>query len=197
MVFPDSPQVADAFLLTGSRHGVYEDHPFIAPLEQFVRDAFEQAVPMLGICFGHQIIAQALGGQVEKASAGWGLGRQVYHMTPLGDRALCAWHQDQVVTPPDGARIIAANGFCPYAGLIYPGERTLTVQAHPEFSTPVAAEFLDLRKNDPAYPPDRMAAALASLGEPFDIDPVVDYMATFLERAVEDAQKDRPVMKHG
>ena len=104
MEFPDTPQSADGWLLTGSRHGAYEDHAFIPPLEDFIRAAYAQAVPMVGICFGHQIIAQALGGKVVKHPAGWAVGPQDYDFG--GERiTLNAWHQDQVVTLPEGAEV--------------------------------------------------------------------------------------------
>ena len=74
MEFPASVHDADGWLLTGSRHGAYEDHDFIPPLERFIRDAYDAAVPMVGICFGHQIIAQALGGTVVKHPGGWSVG---------------------------------------------------------------------------------------------------------------------------
>ena len=76
MQFPTSPRDADGWIITGSRFGVYEDHPFIPPLEAFIRAVKEAQVPMVGICFGHQIIAQALGGRVEKFSGGWAAGPQ-------------------------------------------------------------------------------------------------------------------------
>lgn len=183
MAFPESPAQADVWLLTGSRHGVYEDHAFIPPLEDFIRAAAAQSVPMLGICFGHQIIAQALGGRVEKAQAGWGLGRHVYDMDGLGEIGLTAWHQDQVLTPPEGARTIARSAFCPHAALVYEDKGILTLQPHPEFSTGIALDFVALRKGDPALPADRMQAAEESYATPLDVPPVVTLMAEFLERA--------------
>ena len=78
MQFPESVEACDGWILTGSRHGAYEDHPFIPPLEAFIREAYDKAIPMVGICFGHQIIAQALGGRVEKFKGGWNVGAQDY-----------------------------------------------------------------------------------------------------------------------
>jgi len=75
---PDDPRAADGWLITGSKHGAYEDHPWIPPLEALIRDAYAAGVPLVGICFGHQIIAQALGGRVIKFPGGWMVGRQVY-----------------------------------------------------------------------------------------------------------------------
>lgn len=132
MEFPDSVHDADGWLLTGSRHGAYEDHDFIAPLEDFIRRAYSDGVPMVGICFGHQIIAQALGGKVAKYSGGWAVGAQDYD---FGGRpvTLNAWHQDQVVTVPQDAQVAGRNASYENAALIY-GDRAYTVQAHPEFA---------------------------------------------------------------
>lgn len=132
MQFPASVHDADGWLISGSRHGVYEDHAFIPPLEDFIRRAHAASVPIVGICFGHQIVAQALGGKVEKFGGGWAVGPQTYDFSgqPV---TMNAWHQDQVVERPDGAEVVAANGFCENAALVY-GDRAFTVQAHPEFS---------------------------------------------------------------
>lgn len=135
--FPPDVQAADGWLITGSKHGAYEDHPWIPPLEDHIRAAYAAAVPVVGICFGHQIVAQALGGRVEKFAGGWTVGRQSYAW--LGEEiALNAWHQDQVVAPPEGAETVAASGGCAHAALVY-GDRAFTVQAHPEFD----AESID------------------------------------------------------
>lgn len=131
MQFPASIHDAEAWLITGSRHGVYEDHAFIPPLEDFIRQAHDAGVPLVGICFGHQIIAQALGGTVRKHEGGWLVGAQDYDFDgrPV---TLNAWHQDQVIHAPEGAQVAAHNDTCQNAALVY-GDRAFTVQAHPEF----------------------------------------------------------------
>ncbi|WP_347312894.1 type 1 glutamine amidotransferase [Defluviimonas sp. SAOS-178_SWC] len=131
MAFPASVHDCDGWLITGSRHGAYEDHPFIKPLEEFIRKAYADKVPMVGICFGHQIIAQALGGKVEKFKGGWAVGPQDYDFSgkPV---TLNAWHQDQVVEKPDMAEAVGTHPFCEYAALLY-DDRAFTVQAHPEY----------------------------------------------------------------
>lgn len=143
MNFPASPREADGWLITGSRFGAYEDHAFIPPLEDFIRAVQAAHVPMVGICFGHQIIAQALGGRVEKFAGGWSVGPQDYD---FGDETvtLNAWHQDQVVARPAGARVVARSGFCENAALAY-GDSILTVQAHPEFDEPVIRGLIEHR----------------------------------------------------
>ncbi len=143
MQFPKDVHDCEGWLLTGSRHGAYEDHPFIRPLEEFIRKAYAAKVPMVGICFGHQIIAQALGGKVEKFQGGWSVGPTDYdfggeHVT------LNAWHQDQVTELPNDAEVIATSPFCQYAALAY-DDRAFTVQAHPEFSSPFVADLIETR----------------------------------------------------
>ena len=161
MDFPKDVHDADGWLLSGSPHGAYEDHPFIPPLENFIREAYAAPVPLVGICFGHQLIAQALGGKVEKFKDGWAVGRQDYAFEGHGNVALNAWHQDQVMVPPKDARVIAGNDFCKNAGLVY-GDRAYTIQPHPEFSNPVIADYITLRRNPDIYDDDMMDRAIAN-----------------------------------
>ena len=156
MDFPTAPDQADAWLITGARHGAYENHAFIPPLEQFVRDAFAQKAPMIGICFGHQIIAQALGGTVEKFDGGWAIG---YHDYDIGGETyhLNAWHQDQVTKLPDGAERTGSNAFCENAMLHYAG-KALTIQPHPEFDA-ASIESLLLSRAKGVVPDDLQQVA--------------------------------------
>lgn len=143
MEFPDSPDDADGWLITGSRHGVYEDHAFIPPLEAFIREALDRKRPVVGICFGHQIMAQALGGDVGKFPGGWAVGAQDYDFD--GQQiTLNAWHQDQVLVPPAGARTFGRNAFCAHAALTY-GDMGLSIQAHPEFDDAFIQGLIDHR----------------------------------------------------
>lgn len=177
MQFPEGPDAADGWLITGSKHGSYEDLPFIAPLETFVRDVYAAGVPMVGICFGHQIVAQALGGRVEKFGGGWAVGRQTYDWQgePV---ALNAWHQDQVTEIPEGAQIVARNDFCKNAALVY-GDRIFTVQAHPEFENAFVKE-LGIVRGKGVVPDNLLEAARAVSLEPVDSKRVADQMARFL-----------------
>lgn len=181
-VFPDSIHDADAWLITGSRHGVYEDHPWLPPLRQFIRDAYAAEKPLVGICFGHQAIAQALGGEVVKFDGGWSVGPQVYHF-PDGDKVIHAYHQDQVITPPEGAQTIAHSDFCKHAALYYPG-RAISVQPHPEFGDAYTQALLDTR-GPGVVPDDRLAQANARMGTKLDSQDIAAMIAHFLrERTI-------------
>jgi GMP synthase-like glutamine amidotransferase len=180
MDFPAGVHDAEGWLITGSRHGAYEDHPFIPPLEAFIRDAYAAHVPVVGICFGHQIIAQAMGGRVERHAKGWAVGAQAYDFGGQTVR-LNAWHRDQVVAVPEGAQVIATNAFCENAALLY-DDRMLTVQAHPEFRP----DFVDglMRTRGPGLvPDDLMAAARARLDVPLDQASMADRIADFFHKA--------------
>ena len=176
--FPASITECDGWLLTGSRFGAYEDHAFIPPLEQFIRDAYAAAVPMVGICFGHQIIAQALGGKVEKFSKGWSVGPTEYDFNGQPLR-LNAWHQDQVTRRPETATVVACNDFCENAALVY-GDRIFTVQAHPEFRS----EFVDglmATRGKGVVPDTLMEAARARLDQPVDAPILARRIADFFK----------------
>jgi GMP synthase-like glutamine amidotransferase len=175
----------EAILITGSPAGVYDAVDWIAPLEDFVRTAQDKKVPMVGVCFGHQLIAQALGGTVRKSEKGWGLGRHVYDVAPgngviEGSRiAVACSHQDQVITPPAGARTILSSDFTPHAGLLYAGDTTFSVQPHPEFSVGFALACCEMVRKGEA-PESVVTSAQASLAEPLDSARLGGAIARFL-----------------
>ena len=177
-VFPDGPEAADAWLITGSRHGVYEDHPWLPRLEALVRELVASGKPLVGVCFGHQVIAKALGGKVEKFKGGWAVGRQLYD---FGDEtlALNAWHQDQVVALPPDAQVIASNPFCDYAALVI-GDNVLTIQPHPEFTAEMIEGLLAHRAG--SVPDDLKAAARAALSTSTANAELGQRMADFLRK---------------
>lgn len=189
MQFPKDVHQADGWLITGSKHGAYEDHPFIAPLEDFIRDVYAAAVPLVGVCFGHQIIAQALGGRVEKFSGGWAVGATDYD---FGGETLTlnAWHQDQVTKVPPDAKVIASNDFCVNAALVY-NDRAFTVQAHPEFQP----EFIDglARTRGRGVVPDALLErAVDRLDVPLDDGTIAAQIAKFFKQPRGQATAAKP-----
>lgn len=177
---PSSVHDADGWLITGSRYGAYDDLPFIAPLERFIREARDARVPMVGICFGHQIMAQALGGRVEKYRGGWAIGPTTYTLdgAPV---TLNAWHQDQVIEPPEGARTIASHPFCRHAGFAY-GDWAFSLQPHPEFDAPFLGALIETRGRG-LVPDALLDRAVARLDQPLDADGIAARIAAFFTRA--------------
>ncbi|MEM9972818.1 MAG: type 1 glutamine amidotransferase [Pseudomonadota bacterium] len=179
-IFPERVDAAEGWLITGSKHGAYENLPWIARLEEFLRAAYAAEVPIVGICFGHQILAQALGGRVEKFSGGWAVGPTSYDWGGKTVR-LNAWHQDQVVEPPAEADVIARDAFCANAALAY-GKRALTIQAHPEYDD-AAIEMLIAARGPAMGIPDQLAAARAALGQSDDSAAIATRIAAFFREA--------------
>ncbi|MEM7739334.1 MAG: type 1 glutamine amidotransferase [Pseudomonadota bacterium] len=180
--FPKTLDDYDVFVVTGSKFGVYEDHDWIAPLEDLIRQIYESGKKMIGVCFGHQIIAQALGGQVEKSDKGFGAGAMSYTLQLPGGQAqdisLYAWHQDQVVKAPEQAQTIASSEFCPIAGLRY-DDRVLTFQAHPEFTKAYTEELAEARRGV-VLTDEQADKALASLEQRINADVIQDMIFEFI-----------------
>ena len=177
--YPSAPDACDGWLITGSKHGAYEDHPWIPPLEEFIRAVYASGRPMIGVCFGHQIIAQALGGKVIKYPGGWSVGRTEYDLD--GETfALNAWHQDQVTEVPQGAEVIGKSDFCANAAMVY-DDRILTIQPHPEFGPDIVEDLIRLRGKG-VVPDDLLEGATARLDAPTDADRFADRMAAFFKK---------------
>lgn len=178
-IFPPGPDAAEGWLITGSRYGAYEDHDWIAPLEELIRAIHAARLPMVGICFGHQIIAQALGGKVEKYDGGWSVGR-VEYQTQDGPVAINAWHQDQVTELPEGARVLGSTDFCANAILAY-DDTILTYQPHPEFSSDFVADLIEARGRG-LVPDAQLDAALDRRNAALDTERVASDIAGFLKQ---------------
>jgi GMP synthase-like glutamine amidotransferase len=175
------PASHHAYLITGSPAGVYDPLPWIEPLEQFIRAAKDQK--MVGVCFGHQVMAEALGGRVEKSDKGWGAGLHRYTIVrsepwidTAGTIAIPASHQDQVLTQPPNTEVVAASEFTPFAALAWTDRPAVSFQFHPEFS-PAFAKALIEKRHDVVPNPDE---AIASLDAPNDNAIVAGWIKRFL-----------------
>lgn len=188
---PASVGEQDGWLISGSASSAYDDEPWIPPLEAFLREVVDAEAPMVAICFGHQVLAQALGGRVAKSPDGWGVGLHAYRL--VGDDApwmappaahhqvhLLASHQDQVVELPDRAVVVASTDHCPIAAYTL-GDTVLAIQPHPEFTVGVARGLLERRRS--VIGEDTADAALASLDRPADRSQLADWMVAFLRAA--------------
>jgi len=151
--YPVDIDEVDSYLITGSKSSVYEDQPWIAPLMEFVRELDRRRKKLVGICFGHQLVAQALGGVTEKSTHGWGVGlhTHTFNRTPQwhdqGAPALdiLVSHQDQVVMPAPGTQVLAGSEFCENA-VCQIGDHILTFQGHPEFVPAYSQEIMTFRR---------------------------------------------------
>ncbi|MEG3640287.1 glutamine amidotransferase-related protein [Magnetococcus sp. PR-3] len=176
------PQDMDAFagfLICGSPSSVYDTEPWIEPLQAYIVRLHQQQRKLVGICFGHQIIARALGGDVAKAPQGWGLGIQTTKLRPghpLAQAKLHYSHQDQVLTPPTAAQTIAQSAHCPHA-MLRIGEHILTMQGHPEFSGAYCAALI--RSRQERLPAKQVEEALQSLQQNNHNDALAGWIGDF------------------
>lgn len=178
----------DGYVITGSRHGAYDRLPWIPALEAFIRAAGEAGVPVFGICFGHQIMAQAHGARVSKSERGWACGTQRYHVPGLpAGAAYHVFHQDQVLDVPADAECLGGNAFCPVGALRY-ARAGLSVQFHPEFETDFAAALLTLRAGV-SVPQALASEARESLRRRPDNRPVALWVAGFFSAHTVGAQQ--------
>ena len=187
--FPASVDEADAWLITGSKFSVYEDLPWIHRLLAFIRELHAAGKPLVGICFGHQAVAQALGGEVRKSAKGWGVGLHRHAFSEEapawfdggehGFRVLVS-HQDQVERPAPGTAVLAGSEFCENA-VCQIGEHILTFQGHPEFVPGYAEAIMNFRRE--IIGEDVYEAGMASLAEAPERERIGRWILAFLERA--------------
>jgi GMP synthase-like glutamine amidotransferase len=183
----------DAVLITGSPVGVYDNVAWIEPLKAWIRTSAQMVIPQVGICFGHQIMAEAFGGHAAKAPQGWGLGRHAYEVASQEDwmggvasstsLSLAVSHQDQVLIAPIGARVLAHSDFTPFAALVYDHAPALSFQGHPEFCRQFSDALIRSRRGT-RFPEALADAALESLELPLDGDVVAQWIGGFFAHHV-------------
>jgi GMP synthase-like glutamine amidotransferase len=187
--YPGQPEACDAYIVTGAAAGVYDADPWIGELLAFLRAAKGRA-RLVGVCFGHQAMAQAFGGEVRKSDKGWGIGLHTYSVVGGVARhpdwmdaspafSLSASHQDQVLQPPPGAAVIAGSDFCPNGMLGYDDGMSISCQLHPEFAPDYSVALIEGRKGQ-RYPEAQAEAAVESLRRPDDHARFADWVARFL-----------------
>ncbi len=180
------PDEEDAVIVTGSSAGVYDPDPWIGWLVEFLRAA-QGRTKLVGICFGHQVMAEAFGGRVIKSPKGWGVGLHTYevlHSEPWMDSAaptisIPASHQDQVVERPPGAKVVAASTFTPFGMLEYQDQPAVSLQLHPEFAPAYAEALIESRRGS-RFDEAVADAAIASLHRPNDNARVGAWLKRFL-----------------
>ncbi len=181
-VFPADPGECDGWVITGSRYDAFDDTPWIEELRAFVRKIHEHEARLAGICFGHQIIAEALGGKVERAGE-WKVGPQVLKMAPQpwfagGELAISAMHKDVVTKVPDGAEVIAEGSTAAIPAFRI-GTNILAIQDHPEYEAPFMEALINAR--GPLFGDDQAEDALARLRDvPTDQRLVGSWIVDFL-----------------
>jgi GMP synthase-like glutamine amidotransferase len=175
---PSDARECDVWITTGSRHSVNDDEPWIRHLEQFIREVAKEEVPFVGVCFGHQLIAKALGGTVVKSERGWGVGaKEVEVKGELGlgsSYTVLTSYQDQIEDLPPGAEILGWNEHCPVS-MIGVGENMIGIQGHPEFEPAYSKALMESRRGS-LIPEAIVDDGLASLDGSTDGDLLVDWI---------------------
>ncbi len=182
---PESVDAREAYIITGGPAGVYDEDDWIPPLREFAVAVAEAGIKQVGVCFGHQLLADALGGKAVKSPKGRGIGVHRHRvaqtrawMDPAKSELDCiVFHQDQVVALPPGAELLAESDFCPNA-MFQLGDEILALQPHPEIEPPFAEKLLRLRRE--VYGQAATDAALLSLARERDAALYARWIANFL-----------------
>lgn len=187
-IFPAAVKDCQAYIASGSRYSVYDELAWIAQLKTTIQAIATQQIPYLGVCFGHQMLAESLGGKVQKAKTGWCVGvhtfamqKQAEWMSPYQSKLnLLMMCQDQVMELPPNSQVLATSPACP-VGMFQVGDHMLGVQAHPEFSKNYNQRLMESRV-------ELMGAAvvtegIASLQLPLDAALFCTWAQEFLARS--------------
>jgi GMP synthase-like glutamine amidotransferase len=183
---PTTFDECDAWLITGSKAGVYDELPWIAPLQQWVRDAYAHGSRLIGVCFGHQLLAHTLGGYAARSPKGWGIGvhttRVEHYPVWLNEDhshiRLIYSHRDQVETLPPQARRLASSEFCENAAFFI-GQQVMAFQGHPEFTAEYARRLLPRREQ--CIGTETYQRGMSTLEQPNDSERVGRWLIEFIQ----------------
>ena len=181
------PSSFDVYLITGGKYSVFENSDWQDRLFDFIRALHEQRILLVGICYGHQAIAHALGGKVSRSDKGWGIGLMPVNVVrgtswadPKTDVMLHAMHQDQVTALPEDGVVFLASDFCPISGFTVQ-DHFLAIQQHPDFTPALNKNLITKRKDRIG---SRAEAGLASLDGRDDTETSVGWIAKFIKASL-------------
>ena len=184
--YPEKMDEVHGYIITGSKMSVYDEIDWIKQLGEFVQELHKKKKKLIGICFGHQLVAHFLGGKTQKSDKGWGIGihesilsssAEHYGVEGQNYNLVCS-HQDQIVEPAPSSVILASSEFCPYS-MLQIEDHILTFQGHPEFSKDFSRSLLDLRKND--FDENTYQEGLDSLTKNTDAHEVGKWIVNFIK----------------
>ena len=187
--FPTDINQCDVYMTSGSRWGVTDGLEWVDKLSDFICELYVAKKGFVGICFGHQLLAQALGGEVKKSDKGWGIGIAFSELVAQKDWMephqttldLVVSHQDQISRLPQDSQVLLSNSFCPYA-MVQVGEHFLGIQGHPEFSRGYSLALMNSRKD--RIPSDIITHGTETLEQQTDDLVATRWILNFLEQTI-------------
>ncbi len=183
--YPEDINEVEAYFITGSSASAYDDLAWIHQLCDFVRVLDKQKKKMIGLCFGHQLIAHALGGKVALSGKGWNIGIKTVSLTNIGQQQLGKFtsfnlinsHRDQVLKLPKDCITLAGNTFCPI--YMYQKEQHIfSIQGHIEMTKAYAAQLYQLREH--LFEPTLYQQAIKSFDASHDYQLVTKWITDFI-----------------
>lgn len=182
---PQDINECDGWIISGSPKSAYDDDEWIKNLSKFIRECDSNKKKMVGICFGHQLVAYSLGGKTEKSKNGWGIGIKKFNMIKkkhwmnpeLKEVSLLFSHQDQVTKLPENAELLATDTFCPNE-MYSIDDHVLCLQGHPEFTKTFIKDRLESRSE--IIEPKTYKTAIESLNQETNSAEVGSWIKNFL-----------------